>query len=237
MKTETRTFEDVVQVTKVNRYTPAERIGLVPGDYIISFGMHAPKDIVADNDLLGTMKRSDWLFVMRGSTAFRLGYGEGIEGAAFEPAKALEDVVIPSGVKWPHYWGGIQTTGAMILVPDHISPIWAIFPPLLYARFRNWQMFAAIVLVWLVGLVEGPVTFAMAYLVSVAAALFGGASMMREASERQGYVPRGSYQIARGSDAAALEIVTSERLRRVKAGLPPILQTEETAAAEAEPAI
>ena len=118
MKYETRSFDEPVVVAAVGRYTPAERIGLVPGDYIISFGMHAPKDIVADNDLLGTMKRSDLLFVMRGSTAFRLGYGEGIEGATFEPAKALEDVVIPSGVKWPHYLGGIQTTGAMILVPD-----------------------------------------------------------------------------------------------------------------------
>lgn len=237
MKNETRTFEDVVQVTKVNRYTPAERIGLVAGDYIISFGMHAPKDIVADNDLLGTLKRSDWLFIMRGPTAFRLGYGEGIEGASFEPSPALEDVVIPTGIRWPHYWGGIQTTGEMILVPDHISPLWAIFPPLLYARFRNWQMLSAIVLVWCVGLVEGPVTFAMAYLVSVAAALFGGASMMREASERQGYVPRGSYQIATGADAAALEMNTGERLRRVKAGLPPIIQKEETAAASAEPAV
>ena len=237
MKTETRTFEDVVVVTKVARYMPAERIGLVPGDHIISFGMHAPKDIVADNDLLGTLKRSDWLFIMRGPTAFRLGYGEGIEGATFEPAKALEDVVIPSGIHWPHYWGGIQTSGEMILVPDHISPLWAIFPPLLYARFRNWQMLTAIVLVWCVGLVEGPVTFAMAYLVSVAAALFGGASMMRDASERQGYVPRGSYQIATSTDAATLEITTSERLRRVKAGLPPVLPTEETAEAGAEPTV
>lgn len=237
MKTEVRTFEDVVQVSKVARYTQAERIGLIPGDYIISFGIHAPKEIIADAELLGAIKRTDWLFIMRGETAFRLAFGEGVEGAAFEPAKALEDVLIPTGIQWPQYWGGIQSTGEMMLVPDHISPVWAIMPPLLYTRFRNWQMLTAIVLVWCVGLNEGPVTFAMAYLVSVAAALFGGAAMMREASERQGYVPRGRYQISKGSDAAALEMLTAERLRRVKAGLPPILPTEEVAGGTANPAI
>jgi hypothetical protein len=236
MKTETRTFDDVVLVTKVTRYTPAEKIGLVAGDCILSFGAHPPHAIIADNDLLGSLKRSDLLFVMRGKTAFKLGYGEGIEGATFEAGRPLEDVTVATGVNWPHYWGGMQTTGELILVPDHISPIWAIFPPLLYARFHNWQMLAATSLVWCVGLIEGPVTIAMAYLVSVAAALFGGASMMREASERQGYVPRGSYMIARGSDAAALEIITAERIRRIRSGLPPVLPSDEQTDQAAEAA-
>jgi hypothetical protein len=236
MKTETRTFDDVVLVTKVTRYTPAERIGLMAGDHILSFGPHPPHAIVSDNDLLGTLKRSDLLFVMRGKTAFKLGYSEGIEGATFEAARPLEDVTVPTGVNWPHYWGGMQTSGALILVPDHISPLWAILPPLLYARFRNWQMLAAISLVWCVGVIEGPVTFAMAYLVSVAAALFGGASMMREASERQGYVPRGSYHIAHDTDAAALEITTVERMRRIRAGLPPVLPSDEPMQEAAEAA-
>ena len=85
-------------------------------------------------------------------------------------------------------------------------------------------------------LFRSPVTLAMAYLVSVAAALFGGASMMREASERQGYVPRGSYFIARGSDAAALEVTTAERMRRIRSGLPPVLPSEEPTEKAAEAA-
>ena len=173
---------------------------------------------------------------MRGKTAFKLVYGEGLEGAAIEAGRPLENVTVPTGLHWPHYWGGMQNTGELILVPDHISPLWAILPPLLYARYRNWQMLAAIALVWCVGLVEGPVTLAMAYLVSVAAALFGGASMMREASERQGYVARGSYFIARGADAAALEVVTAERVRRIRAGLPPVLPSDEETQQAAEAA-
>jgi len=236
MKTEVRTFDDVVLVTKVMRYTPAERIGLVAGDHILAFGPHPPHAVVSDNDLLGTLKRSDLLFIMRGKTAFKLGYGEGIEGAEIEAGRPLEDVTIPSGLNWPHYWGGLQNTGGMILVPDHISPLWAILPPLLYARFRNWQMLSAIALVWCVGLIEGPVTLAMAYLVSVAAALFGGASMMREASERQGYVSRGTYFIASSADAAALELITAERLRRIRAGLPPVLPSDDQTQQAAEAA-
>lgn len=236
MKTETRTFDDVVLVTKVSRYTPAERIGLLAGDCILSFGPHPPHAVISDNDLLGTLKRSDLLYVMRGKTAFKLGYSEGIEGASFEAGRPVEEVTVPSGVIWPQYWGGMQTTGELILIPDHISPLWAILPPLLYARFRNWQMLAAISLVWCVGLMEGPVTFAMAYLVSVAAALFGGASMMREASERQGYVPRGSYHIGRDTDAATLEMITAERMRRIRAGLPPVLPSDEPTQEAAEAA-
>ncbi len=227
MKTETRTFDDVVEVTKVSRFTAAERVGLIAGDRIISFGQFSPNDVIADNALLGSLKRNDWLLLMRGKTTFRLSYGEGIEGANIEAGRPLEDVTIPTGTTWPLYWGGVQTTGEMILVPSHISPVWAILPPLLYTRFRNWQMLTAISLVWCVGLAEGPVTFAMAYLVSVAAALFGGAALMREASERQGYVPRGSYQLATGADSAALEVITAERLRRIKAGLPPVLPSDE----------
>jgi hypothetical protein len=60
--------------------------------------------------------------------------------------------------------------------------------------------------------------------------------MMREASERQGYVPRGSYLIAQGSDAAALEMITAERIRRVRAGLPPVLPSDEQTDQAAEAA-
>ena len=101
----------------------------------------------------------------------------------------------------------------MVLVPEHISWGWALFPPLLYARFRNWQMIAAVGLVWCIALVEGPITFVLSYLISVAVALAGGSKMMIDASQKQGYAPRGSYGLASYSSAAALEIVTAEVLK------------------------
>jgi len=220
MKTETRTFDDLVKVSQVGRYTPAERIGLLAGDLILSFGIYSPSDISADSDLIAKIKRNDWLFILRGDVPFRLMFGEGIEGALFESAGPAENIIVPTGVSWTQYWGGMQTTGQTIFVPDTISPWWAIVAPLLYARYRNWQMLAAVVLVWLVALTQGPVTFALAYLVSIAPAMFGGASLMRDALQKQGFVPRGTYSIARHTDVAALEIITCERLRLIRQNKP-----------------
>ncbi len=220
MKTEVRTFDDLVKVSQVGRYTPAERTGLLAGDLILSFGIHPPSDISADSDLIATLKRNDWLFILRGEVAFRLMYGEGIEGAQFESASPVENITVPTGVSWMQYWGGIQTNGQTIFVPDTISPWWGLVPPLLYARYRNWQMLAAIMLVWLVAFTQGAVTFALAYLVSIAAAMFGGASLMRDALQKQGFVPRGTYSIARHTDVAALEIITCERLRLIRQNKP-----------------
>lgn len=221
MKMEVRTFDDLVLVSQVARYTPAERTGLVAGDLILSFGIHAPSKVTEDPDLIGLMKRSEWLFILRGTVAFRLSFGEGIEGAQFEVGKPAENINVPGDGAWPHYWCGMQSSGQMILVPETFSPWWGIVPPLLYARFRNWQMLAAIVLVWLVALVQGPVAFVLAYLVSVALAMFGGASLMRDALLKQGYLARGTYQVARTSDLAALEITTADQIRQARLGQSP----------------
>jgi hypothetical protein len=220
MKTEVRTFDDLVKVSQVGRYTPAERTGLLAGDLILFFGIHPPSAVSANSDLIATLKRGDWLFVLRGDVAFRLMFGEGIEGAQFESANPAENITVATGVSWMQYWGAMQTNGQTIFVPETITPWWAIVPPLLYARYRNWQMLAAILLVWLVALTQGPVTLALAYLVSVAAAMFGGASLMRDALQKQGFVPRGIYSIARHTDVAALEIITCERLRLIRQNRP-----------------
>jgi hypothetical protein len=213
MKTEQRTFDNPVQVTNVERYSPAERNGLVTGDLVLALGAHAPTEVLENPEIITTLKRGDWLLLRRGEVAFRLGIGEGLQGAAFEATTPAEDVTMPSDGQWVTYWGGTQTGGAMVLVPDHISWGWALAPPLLYARFHNWQMLSAIILVWCIALVEGPITFILAYLIAVAVAMVGGSSMLVDASKKQGYAPRGHYGLASYKSAAALELVTAEKLR------------------------
>lgn len=213
MKTEQRTFDNPVQVTNVERYSPAERNGLVTGDLILALGAHAPTEVLENPEVIATLKRGDWLLVRRGEIAFRLGIGEGLQGAAFEATTPAEDVTVPSDGQWVTYWGGTQTGGAMVLVPDHISWGWALLPPLLYARFHNWQMLSAITLVWCIALVEGPITFILSYLIAVAVAMVGGSRMLVDASKKQGYAARGHYGLASYQSAAALELETAERLR------------------------
>jgi len=213
MKTEQRTFDNPVIVTNVSRYSKAERNGLVAGDLILTMGAHAPTEALEDPELITRLKHGEWLLIKREDVAFRLAIGEGLEGCAFEATTPAENVTIPSSGQWETYWGGIQTGGAMVLIPDHISWVWALAPPVLYGRFHNWQMLSAIALVWAIALVEGPITFFLSYLIAVAVAIVGGSTMLVDASKKQGYASRGHYGLASYQSAAALELVTAKLLK------------------------
>lgn len=217
MKTEQRTFDHPAQVTSVARYSKAERSGLIVGDLILSFGAHSPTELIENPEMATKLKAAEWLLMVRGGVAFRLAVGEGLDGCVYEATTPAENITLPSSGQWETYWGGVQTGGAMVLVPETISWAWALVPPLLYARFRNWQMIAAVVLVWCIALVEGPITFVLSYLIAVAVAIAGGSKMLIDASQKQGYTPRGSYGLASYASAAALEIKTAEILNPLQA--------------------
>ena len=213
MKTEQRTFDYPAQVVSVNRYSKAERNGFIVGDLILSFGAHSAAELIEKPEMAAQLKAGEWLLMARSGVPFRLAIGEGMDGCIYEATRPAENITLPSNGQWETYWGGVQSGGAMVLVPEDISWGWALFPPLLYARFRNWQMIAAIILVWCIALVEGPITYILAYLISVAVAIAGGSKMLVDASQKQGYSSRGSYGLASYSSAAALEIVTAEILK------------------------
>ena len=101
-----------------------------------------------------------------------------------------------------------------------------MLPPVLYARFHNWQMLTAIGFVWSIALVEGPVTFVLSYLLAVAVALVGGSTMLVDASKKQGYAPRGHYGLASYKSAAALELITARLLKPKPHAPKPTLDVE-----------
>ncbi len=226
MKTEQRTFDNPVQVTRVSRFTKAERNGLLAGDLILALGAHAPTDVLENPELATSLKHGEWLLVRREDIAFRLAIGEGLEGCTFEATTPAENVTVPSSGQWESYWGGVQSGGAMVMIPDHISWGWALLPPVLYARFHNWQMLTAIGFVWSIALVEGPVTFVLSYLLAVAVALVGGSTMLVDASKKQGYAPRGHYGLASYKSAAALELITARLLKPKPHAPKPTLDVE-----------
>ena len=213
MKTEQRTFDHPAQVISVARYSKAERNGLAVGDLILSFGAQSPAELIENPELAAKLKSGEWLLMVRGGVAFRLAISEGLDGCIYEATTPAENITMPSSGQWETYWGGVQTGGAMILVPENLSWVWALVPPLLYARFRNWQMITAVGLVWCIALVEGPVTFGLSYVISVAVAMVGGSKMLIDASQKQGYSSRGAYGLASYASAAALELKTAEVLK------------------------
>lgn len=217
MQSEIRSFEDVAHVKSVTRYSRAERTGLVAGDMILAFGEHPPKLVQEAPESLETMKSDDLLTIVREGVFFRLAYGDGLEGADIEQGPAAEGVSVPPGVDWPRYWGGLQPGGGFILIPERVSWAWALFPPLLYTRFRQWMMFAATVLTWAVGfLAGGPVVFVLAYIVTTIPPLALGANLLRDAALKQGYVARGLYSVASSGHAASIEVATSRALKAAK---------------------
>ena len=226
MKTEQRTFDTPVLVTNVSRYSKAERNGFVAGDLILTLGAHAPTELLENLELAASLKQGEWLLIKRDDVAFRLAVGEGLEGCAFEATTPAENVTVPSSGQWVTYWGGVQTGGDMVLIPDHVSWVWALAPPVLYARFHNWQMLSAICLVMAIALVEGPITFILSYLIAVAVALVGGSSMLVDASKKQGYAARGHYGLASYQSAAALELVTARLLKPKPHAPKPTLNVE-----------
>jgi hypothetical protein len=102
----------------------------------------------------------------------------------------------------------------MILIPEKLSCVWTFFPPLLYTRFRQWQMLTATLLIWCVGYLSGGIViFIIAYAATVILPLLTGSNLLREAAMKQGYLARGYYAVASHSLVAALEIATANTIK------------------------
>ena len=227
MPMETRSFDDPVLVTAVLRYTPAERSGLVQGDLILSFGARKTSDLKDDPEFIQNIGAKDWLTILRGDVYFKLQPRDGLEGATFEAATALDQVSVPvDDGKWLHYSSGMQADGILLLMPERISGLWSIVPVMLYTRYRLWQMLTGAFLVYGIAAMMGLVPFILTYVVTSLPVLTSGAYLIRSAAEKQGYAKRGDVMVANGSDAAALEIETTKRSRAARKPPLPTPKTE-----------
>lgn len=214
MPLENRSFDDPVLVTAVGRYTPAERSGLLAGDIILMFGPHKSAALKEDPDLIHRIGGKDWLVILRGGVYFKLQPRDGLEGATFEASTPLENIAIPvEDQSWFTCHCGMQSSGSILLVPQHISAVWAFVPVLLYTRYRLWQMLTGSVLVYGIAAMMGLVPFILTYVVTALPVITSAAYLVRSASEKQGYARRGDVMVASGRDAAALEVETGRRNR------------------------
>ena len=227
MPMEMRSFDDPILVTAVLRYTPAERSGLVPGDLILSFGARKTTDLKDEPELIQSIGAKDWLTILRGDVYFKLQPRDGLEGASFEAATALEQVNVPvEDGQWKHYASGTQADGILLLMPERISSLWAIAPVMLFMRYRLWQMLTGALLVYGVAAMMGLVPFILTYVVTALPVLTSGAYLIRSAAEKQGYAKRGEVMVANSRDAAALEIETTKRNREARKPPLPAPKTE-----------
>ncbi len=211
-------LDDAVEVESVARGSRAERIGLIPGDVILRFGRHAPSEAIEAESVLKLLGRHEWLLVVREPVVFKLAVGAGLEGAEFIRARPLEGIDIPSEeADWPTFHGALQRGKGMIVLPDRTSVVWSLLPPIAFSRFRLWQLTAATALVYGLAAAMGPIPFLLAYATSVLTVAMGGASLLRDAAAKQGWLPTARLALAASGDAAKLEVATMERLKLEKA--------------------
>ena len=203
--------EDVAAVDFVERGSSAERSGLLAGDRILRFGRHMPSEIIAHEDPASLLGRADWMLVLREDVLFKVAVGAGIEGAELRRGERV-DVIDPAAApdEWTACHGAIARGRGIIVLPDRLSPFWALVPPLLFARYHLWQFTAAILLIYAVAGAFGLVPALLAYATSMITVGAGGAALLRDAAGKQGWHPTARLALSSWGDAARLEVTTAK---------------------------
>ena len=202
------------QVMTIEKLSPAEKLGLLPGDVILKLGMREPLEAIESPSMLAEIaSEREWMVVRREAIIFRIALKGGAAGADLQPYPLPEDVTVKVEHGWFQFHSAMRPGEAMILLPEQIAFIWWFVPLIAYGYFRLWQMMAAMVFIYGIGLAMGWIAFAVVYAASVLSLAAGGAALLRDAAYKDGFVPRGRVAVASKSDVAALEILTGAILR------------------------
>ena len=209
------TFSGIaVRVKHVQKGTPGERLGLLPGDIILKLGKFEPLEGVETPSVLDELGSShEWIVVQRDTVIFRISPIGGADGVLLEAYPLPEEIVCESDGAWKAYHCSIRSSDAMLLIPERISPIWWGVPVIAYGYFRLWQMMAANLFLYGIGWVTSPLAFGVVYASSIMILISGGPYLLRDTAMKDGFLPRGKVALAKGSDVAALEMVTGAILR------------------------
>jgi hypothetical protein len=71
-------------------------------------------------------------------------------------------------------------------------------------------VFVAVVMLYAIGFVLGPLVLALTYLTTVILSAFGGVALLRDAAFKQGYIYMGKIGLLRESDVDRLELMTKK---------------------------
>ena len=199
------------EVASTDRGTPAGKIGLMPGDLIFQFGKYTASEVLATPYLLREVGREDWLLVYRKGLLMKLVTGGNMEGCHCIPAQVpIEITGLPDDKAWIHYEYNLAADSGIFIVPNDINAAWSVFPLLVFARYRLWNLFVAVVMLYAIGFVLGPLVLALTYLTTVILSAFGGVALLRDAAFKQGYIYMGKIGLLRESDVDRLELMTKK---------------------------
>ena len=215
MAVKTEVFSGMAaRVKDIQKGTPAERMGLIPGDIVLKLGKHEPIEAVEMPSVLEDLSGSnEWIVIQRDAIIFRVSPAGGAFGAILEAYPIPDEITLETDGPWMQYHSCIRPNDALLLIPDNISPIWWSVPVIAYGYFRLWQMMEATLFLYGIGYVTSPLAFGVVYASSVMILITGGPYLLRDTAFKDGFHPRGRIAIGRPGDVAKLEMVTGAILR------------------------
>ena len=215
MTVQTEIFSGMAaRVKDVQKATPAERMGLIPGDIILKLGKHEPIEAVEMPSVLDDISgSSEWIVIKRDTVIFRVSPAGGAMGAILEAFPIPDEITLETEGPWMQYHACLRPNDAMLLIPDRISAIWWPIPVIAYGYFRLWQMMGATLFLYGIGYVTSPLAFGVVYIASVMILVTGGPYLLRDTAFKVGFHPRGRIAIGKPGAVATLEMVTGARLR------------------------
>lgn len=203
-----------VKVTDVEKLSPGEKLGLLPGDLLLKIGKREPLEALEMPSILEEIgAEKEWITVQRDQIIFRVATIGGATGITLEPYPLQGEVSLEVKEGWTTFFSAIRPDDSLLLLPERISLYWLPIPLIAYGYFRLWQMMAATIFMYGIGYATSTLGFALVYFASIVTLAMGGPMFLRDTAVKDGFLPRARVALASPDDAAKLEMTTGAVLR------------------------
>ncbi|MBW8618818.1 MAG: hypothetical protein KGO21_08950 [Hyphomicrobiales bacterium] len=203
-----------VKVTEVEKLSPGEKLGLLPGDILLKIGKREPLEALEMPSILEEIgAEKEWITVQRDKIIFRVSTIGGAMGITIEPYPLQGEVTLEVKDSWTPFYSAIRLDDSLLLLPERISAFWLPFPLIAYGYFRLWQMMGATIFMYGIGYATSTLAFVIIYIASIVTLAMGGPMFLRDTAVKDGFLPRARVALAHPDDAAKLEMTTGAILR------------------------
>jgi len=203
-----------VKVTEVEKLSPGEKLGILPGDILLKIGKREPLEALEMPSILEEIgAEKEWITVQRDKIIFRISTIGGAMGITIEPYPLQGEVTLEVKDSWTPFYSAIRLDDSLLLLPERISAFWLPFPLIAYGYFRLWQMMGATIFMYGIGYATSTLAFVIIYIASIVTLAMGGPMFLRDTAVKDGFLPRARVALAHPDDAAKLEMTTGAILR------------------------
>lgn len=114
-----------VKVTEVEKLSPGEKLGLLPGDILLKIGKREPLEALEMPSILEEIgAEKEWITVQRDKIIFRVSTIGGAMGITIEPYPLQGEVTLEVKDSWTPFYSAIRLDDSLLLLPERISAFW-----------------------------------------------------------------------------------------------------------------